>query len=311
MSEILPGATIGIIGGGQLARMMALEARRMGYGIAVLDPDPEGPAAQVADYCVVGDFDDLAAAETLAARSDVITLDTEHVPAELLERLETMKPVRPAASVLRVVQDRWDQRRFLDAQGLPQPRHGVVADAASLRAAAAVVGFPCIIKSRRSGYDGKGQAMIVKPDQLEGAWKALGCPPAVLEAFVDLEKEISILLARDLNGNISFYPVAENLHRHHVLHMTRAPARISETLAAAAEELGAHIATALGHVGMMAVELFVTREGALLVNEIAPRTHNSGHFTFGACATSNSNNTCGRFVASLWVCRRCCVRPSC
>ncbi len=286
MNEILPGATIGILGGGQLARMMALEARRMGYGIAVLDPDPNGPGAQVADSHVVGALDDRAAAEALAERSDVITLDTEHVPAELLEQLETLKPVRPGASVLRVVQDRWVQRCFLHAQGLPQPRHGVVTDAASLRAAGAVVGFPCIIKSRRSGYDGKGQALVASRDELEGAWRALGGPPAILEAFIDFEKEISVILARDLSGNIAFYPIAENLHRRHVLHTTRAPARISVALAAQAEEIGVHIAAAIGHVGMMAVELFVTRDGALLVNEIAPRTHNSGHFTFGACATS-------------------------
>ena len=160
MSQIWPGGTIGIIGGGQLARMTALEARRMGYRIAVLDPDPEGPAAQVADFCVTGAFDNLEAAKTLAARSDVITLDTEHVPAEILEQLEAMKPVRPAASVLRIVQDRCEQRRFLEAQRVPQPRNAAVSDAESLRAAATVVGFPCVLKTRRSGYDGKGQARV-------------------------------------------------------------------------------------------------------------------------------------------------------
>lgn len=286
MNVVWPGGTIGIIGGGQLARMLALEARRMGYRIAVLDPEPEGPAAQVADICVTGAFDNLEAAETLAEHSDVITLDTEHVPAELLERLETMKPVRPSANVLRIVQDRLEQRRFLEAQGVPQARNAPVSDAESLRAAASVVGFPCVLKTRRSGYDGKGQARVDRVDELDDAWRALGEAPALIESFVDFEKEISVLLARDLDGNVRFHPIAENTHRRHILHTSRVPARIPEELVSQAEKLGARIASALGHVGMMAIELFVTRQGGLLVNEIAPRTHNSGHYTFGACATS-------------------------
>ena len=286
MNPVWPGGTIGIIGGGQLARMLALEARRMGYRIAVLDPEPEGPAAQVADICVTGAFDNLEAAETLAEHSDVITLDTEHVPAELLERLETMKPVRPSANVLRIVQDRIEQRRFLESQGVPQARNAPVSDAESLRAAASVVGFPCVLKTRRSGYDGKGQARVGRVDELDDAWRALGEAPALIESFVDFEKEISVLLARDLDGNVRFHPIAENTHRRHILHTSRVPARISAELVSQAEKLGARIASALGHVGMMAIELFVTREGGLLVNEIAPRTHNSGHYTFGACATS-------------------------
>jgi len=286
VSQIWPGGTIGIIGGGQLARMTALEARRMGYRIAVLDPDPEGPAAQVADDCVASAFDNLEAAKALAARSDVITLDTEHVPVEILEQLEAMKPVRPSAGVLRIVQDRCEQRRFLGAERVPQPRNAPVSGADSLRAAATVVGFPCVIKTQRSGYDGKGQARAGCADELEDAWRVLGQPPAVVESFVDFEREISVLLARDLDGNVRFYPIAENTHRNHVLHTSRVPARIPVELVAQAETLGARIASALGHVGMMAIELFVTRDGGLLVNEIAPRTHNSGHYTFGACATS-------------------------
>ncbi len=287
MSVIEPGGTIGIIGGGQLARMMALEARRMGYRIGVLDPDREGPAAQVADFCIEGEFADRTAAEALAARSDVITIDTEHVPAEVLEWLETMKPVRPAASILRIVQDRCVQRRFLESQGAPQPKYALVLDAKSLREAAAIVGFPCVLKTRQSGYDGKGQVKIDRMEDLDDAWGAIDYRPAILEAFIHFGKEISVLLARDLSGNMRFYPIAENLHRHHVLHTTQAPApTLSAALWAEAEALGAGIASALGHVGMMAVELFVTQEGGLLVNEIAPRPHNSGHYTFGACATS-------------------------
>lgn len=286
MTRIRPGGTIGILGGGQLARMMALEARRMGYRVAIQDPDPEGPAGQVSDVRVAGAFDDLEAARTLARHSDVLTLDTEHVPASLLEQLEALKPVRPAARILRIVQDRLQQRRFLEAQGIPQVRYAPVSDAESLPAAAETVGFPAVLKTRRFGYDGKGQARIDAPAGCAAAWAALRGAPAVLESFVDFEREVSALLARDLDGNVRFYPVAENTHKRHILHTSRVPARIPPALVSRAQELGARIASALGHVGMMAVELFVTREGGLLVNEIAPRTHNSGHYTFGACATS-------------------------
>lgn len=286
MSAVRPGGTVGIIGGGQLARMMALEARRMGYRVAVSDPDPNGPAGQVADHAVAGAFDDVGAAERVAALADVVTLDTEHVPAPLLERIEATTPVRPSAAVMRAVQDRLEQRRFLEAIDAPQPRYAPFSDVRGLREAAAAVGYPCIVKTRREGYDGKGQVRIGSEAQVEAVWPAAGRVPALVEAFVDFEKEISVLLARDLEGNVRFYPLAENTHRRHILHTSRVPARVPAALAAQAEELGARIAAALGHVGMMAIELFVTRDGRLLVNEIAPRPHNSGHYTFGACVTS-------------------------
>lgn len=286
MTRLGPGATIGVFGGGQLARMLALEARRMGYRVAVLDPEPDGPAGQVADIHVAGALDDMEAAEKLARESDVLTLDTEHVPADLLERIERRKPLRPSASVLRIVQDRLEQRRFLESHGAPQPRYAPVADRGDLRAAAAAVGLPAVLKTRRSGYDGKGQARVAREGDLAAAWRALGEQPAILESFIDFDKEVSVLLARDLDGMVRFYPMAENVHRRHILHTSRVPARISPSLASRAEELGARIASAIGHVGMMAIELFVTREAELLINELAPRTHNSGHYTFGACATS-------------------------
>ncbi len=286
MTRIWPGETVGILGGGQLARMLALEARRMGYRIAILDPDPEGPAMQIADVRVPGAFDDPQAARSLAEKSDVITLDTEHVPAALLELIEAIKPVRPSADVLRIVQDRLEQRRFLEAQGVPQVRYAPVSDVEDLHAAAKVAGFPCVLKARRSGYDGKGQVRVGHPDELVGAWRSLGEAPAVMESFVDFEREISVLLARDLEGNLRFHPIAENVHRRHILHLTRVPARVPAQLASQAEELGARIASALGHIGMMAIELFVTGNDGLLVNEVAPRVHNSGHYSFGACVTS-------------------------
>ncbi len=286
MTVVWPGGTLGIIGGGQLARMMALEARRMGYRVAVLDPEPDGSAGQVADHAVQGAFDDVEAGDRLAVQADVVTLDTEHVPAPLLERIEATTPVRPSAAVMRVVQDRLEQRRFLEAIGAPQPRYAPFSDAQGFREATAAVGYPCVLKTRREGYDGKGQVRIGSEADLEGARRAVGRAPALVEAFVDFEKEISVLLARDLEGNVRFYPLAENTHRRHILHTSRVPARVPAALVAQAAELGARIAAALGHVGVMAVELFVTRDGRLLVNEIAPRPHNSGHYTFGACVTS-------------------------
>lgn len=286
MTAVWPGGVIGIIGGGQLARMMALEARRMGYQVAVLDPDPAGPAAAVADHFVQGSLDDLAAAEKLAVRSDVITLDTEHVPADLLERLEAAKPVRPSAAVMRVIQDRLEQRRFLESHDVPQPRYAAVSDAEGLRMAAAAVGLPCVLKTRRTGYDGKGQARVAHEGELDHAWQTVGRVPALVESFIDFDKEISVLLARDTRGEIRFYPIVENVHRRHILHTSRVPARLSLELKSQAEELSAHIAAALGHIGVMAVELFVTRDEQLLVNEAAPRPHNSGHHTFGSCVTS-------------------------
>lgn len=286
MSQIWPGATIGIIGGGQLARMLTLEARRMGYHVGVLDPDPDGPAAQVSSFHVEAAFEDAAAAERLAGQCDVVTFDTEHVPSETIAEIEKLKPLRPSACVLRTIQDRLAQRSFLTAQRAPQARHAPVANFESLRSAAAAIGFPSILKARRSGYDGKGQARVDRIDALADAWRAVDESPSVLESFVEFEREISVLLARDLDGNIRFHPIAENLHLGHILRTTRVPARISVDLAARAEALGARIASALGYVGMMAIEMFVTRDEEILVNEIAPRTHNSGHYSFGACATS-------------------------
>ena len=286
MKAILPGATVGIIGGGQLARMMAFEARRMGYRIAVLDPDDRGSAAQVSDRAVQGKFSDVRAARSLAEGSDVVTIDSEHVPADLLEELESLTEVRPGAAVLRTVQDRLTQRRFLEKCGLPQPRYAAVSCAEDLPVAAEAVGFPAVLKARREGYDGKGQARAGSLEELAAGWRALGERPATLEAFVDFEKEISAILARGVDGELRFYPVAENRHRNHILHITNVPAAISPEVREQAEQLGARVANELGHVGMLALELFVTRDDELLVNEIAPRTHNSGHYTFGACATS-------------------------
>lgn len=285
MTSIHPGATVGILGGGQLARMLALEGRRMGYRVAIQDPDPDAAGMQLADHRIIGAFGDPDAAAQLAACSDVITLDTEHVPLDLLEQLSTTRPVRPGPRVLGTIQDRLAQRRFLTSLGVAQTAYTSIEGPADL-AATSALRFPAVLKTRRAGYDGKGQVRVADAAGLPAAWDALGRAPAVLETFVDFAKEISVLLARTADGAFRHYPVVENEHRGHILHISRAPARVSLDVEARAQLLGARIATALDHVGMIAVELFLLPGLELLVNEIAPRTHNSGHFTFGGCVTS-------------------------
>lgn len=285
MKPVLPGGTIGIVGGGQLARMMALEARRMGYRVAVLDTDPHGSAGEVVDVFVQGSLSDASALRRLADVSDVITLDTEHVAAELLSDIEASTPVRPGAAVMRIVQDRLMQREFLRELGVPQTAYVELSTAADFDLIAERVGFPCVIKTRRSGYDGKGQARAYSKDELASAWRSIDEQPAVAEAFVDFEKEVSYLLARGIDGEMREYAMSENNHRNHVLHTSIVPAGTAQQVVDCGQ-IARSIAEQLGHVGVMAVEFFITREGAPLVNEIAPRTHNSGHWTFDAAETS-------------------------
>lgn len=286
MTRLLPGATIGVLGGGQLGRMMALAARRMGYRIVVLDRDARCPTGQVADDVVIGTLDDPEAARRVAEQAQVVTLDTEHVPAEILTAIEAIAPVRPGPQVLATIQDRAVQKRFLDRIAMPQARWAEVGSAEELAAAVEAIGTPSILKARRAGYDGKGQARIEPGTDPAAAWARIGHAPATLESLVPFAREVSVVLARGLDGAIEIYPVAENVHRHHVLHTTRAPAPMPDERRAAAEAIARAIATTLDHVGVMAVELFELPGGELLVNEIAPRTHNSGHYTYGACATS-------------------------
>jgi 5-(carboxyamino)imidazole ribonucleotide synthase len=286
VKQLGPGSTIGVLGGGQLGRMMALAARRMGYRVVVLDPSPRCPTAQVADGVVVGALDDLDSARHLARQVDVITLDTEHVPADLLQELEKIVPVRPGASVLGTINDRQIQKQFLDKLGLPQALWAPATTKEELSAALTKLGRPAIVKVRSHGYDGKGQIRIDDATDANAEHGKLRGAPAVAEALVRFKREISVILARGAGGETKIYPIAENVHRRHILHTTRAPAPITPAGQKRAEEIGCALAEALGHIGVIAVELFELEDGSLLVNEIAPRTHNSGHYTWGACVTS-------------------------
>lgn len=281
-----PGETLGVLGGGQLGRMLALEARRMGFRTIALDPTPDGPAGQFCDELIVGSFSDVEAAVRLAERCSVVTLETEHIALPVLRAVEAIRPLYPSADILGTIQDRLSQRRFLDRIGVPHTRYADTPDTAALDAALRALGRPAILKTRREGYDGKGQLAIREGHSLDAAALLLAKQPCLLEAFVPFEKEISCIAARSADGSFAAYPIAENLHRNHILHATIAPARVRPETAKQAEEVTRAIAEGLGLIGLLAVEFFVLPDGALLVNEIAPRTHNSGHFTLGACATS-------------------------
>lgn len=286
LEPLMPGATLGVLGGGQLGRMMAIEARRMGYRVVVLDPSSRCPTAQVADGFVVGALDDLDSARHLAKQVDVITLDTEHVPAELLEELEKIVPVRPGASVLGTINDREIQKQFLDKLGMPQAKWAPSTTESELSSALAKVGTPAILKVRRAGYDGKGQVRVERREEAALGHAKLRGAPAVAEEVVKFAREISVVLARGISGEIKIYPIAENVHHRHILHTTRAPAPMAPGARERAEKIAITIAEALGHIGVICVEMFELPDGRLLVNEIAPRTHNSGHYTWGACVTS-------------------------
>ncbi|MBV1728251.1 MAG: 5-(carboxyamino)imidazole ribonucleotide synthase [Eubacteriales bacterium] len=286
MRTVFPGDSIGVLGGGQLGRMLALEARRMGYRVGVLDPVAGCPAAQVADFYLQAPLDDVEAALRLAARVDVVTLENEFVPSAVIAQLEVSVPVRPSSSVLRTIQDRLLQKEFLKAAGFPQAPFAAVDDPRRFYEVVREVDFPAVLKSRQGGYDGKGQVLVAEPGALENAWRAIGGRPAVLETFVPFKMEIAVILARGVQGEMRVYQVAENVHVRHILHTTRVPARVSERTRREAERLACGIAEILGHVGVMAVEMFVLGGESVLINEIAPRTHNSGHYTFGTCVTS-------------------------
>jgi 5-(carboxyamino)imidazole ribonucleotide synthase len=287
MTEAIPGAlplgtVIGILGGGQLARMLSVAAGRLGYRTHVFDPDPAAPAAHLAAGHTVAGYDDAEALRAFAARVGVVTYEFENVPAGAARLLDGLCPLRPGPRALEIAQDRLTEKAFLAEAGLPPAPHLPVESAADLEAALRALGRPAILKSRRMGYDGKGQARIGPGEDAAAAWAAIGEVPAVLEAFVPFEREISVIVARGLGGEIATYPPGENTHDGGILRRTRVPATVSPALAEEARAMAARLAEALGYVGTLGLELFVTGEG-LLANEFAPRVHNSGHWTQDAC----------------------------
>jgi len=286
MTPLAPNATIGIVGGGQLGRMSAMAAARLGYRCHILTPEADSPAAQVAAGVTRGAYEDPEVLRRFAAAVDVITFEFENVSAEGLDLLASLRPVRPSPAVLRISQDRLAEKSFLNAAGAATAPWRMVESLAALEAAAAALGFPCVLKTTRLGYDGKGQALLRGPDDLPPAFALLAPKPLILEGFVDFACEISVLVARGADGRDAAFDAVENRHRDHILDLTLAPAQIPEATAAAAQAIAREVAAALDLIGLLAVEMFVDRDGALRVNEIAPRPHNSGHWTIDACPAS-------------------------
>ncbi|AHE99522.1 5-(carboxyamino)imidazole ribonucleotide synthase [Thioalkalivibrio paradoxus] len=283
---ILPPAILGLLGGGQLGRYFAISARTMGYRVWVLDPDPDSPAGQLADRHLCAGFDDRDALGELAAHAAVITCEFENVPAASAEWLARHALLRPDPRALAVAQDRIVEKRFLEAAGVALAPWLPIDGVDAAKAALPDWKFPAILKTARLGYDGKGQQAVTAPDGVVRAFRQLGEVPCVLEQKVDLEREVSVVLARDPHGRCRSFPVAENVHRGGILHLSRVPARIPEPVEAQAEAIAQRIAEQLDYCGVLAVEFFVTGAGELLVNEIAPRPHNSGHYTLDAVTVS-------------------------
>ncbi len=284
--SIPPGATLGVLGGGQLGRMFAVAARTLGYRLIVHSPVPESPAGWLADEVIEAPLDDRAALARIAERCDAVTVEFENIPADSLRWLAERVIVRPSADALAVAQDRRREKAFAARAGLAiTPTHPVEGPL-DLEAAWAAVGGPSLLKAARFGYDGKGQARVGTRDALSAAFDALGGVPCVLERRVDLAQELSVVLARGADGAVSCFPLCENVHRDGILHTTVVPARVAPEVAARARAMAIRLAEALDYVGVLAVELFVSRDGELLFNELAPRPHNSGHYTLDACLTS-------------------------
>lgn len=287
--KLRPGDTIGILGGGQLGRMLAIAAARLGLRCQVFSPDPDSPAFDVVLNATCAEYADVEALEFFANDVDVITYEFENVPSAAAMVLAARRPVLPNHKILETTQDRLAEKNFITRLGIGTADYAEVSSVASLREAIVRIGLPAVLKTRRFGYDGKGQAIIRQGDDLVRIWADLGTKHAILEAFVPFEREISVIAARSADGAVECFDVTENEHRNHILKVSRAPAPIPDALAEQARGIAANIAHALNYVGVLAVEMFVLASDSgptVLVNEIAPRVHNSGHWTLDGASIS-------------------------
>ncbi|MGN7297338.1 5-(carboxyamino)imidazole ribonucleotide synthase [Ferdinandcohnia sp. SAFN-114] len=284
--QILPGQTIGIIGGGQLGRMMAISAREMGFLVAVLDPTPNSPCGQVADIEFTANYDDLEAIKELASVSDVITYEFENIDYEALTWLEENANLPQGSHLLRITQDRGTEKSAIQEIGLQVAPFRLVENQEQLAEAVEEIGFPSVLKTCRGGYDGKGQFVLKQKEDIELAGKLLDSGGCILEAWVPFQKEVSVIVTRNPAGEVKAFPVAENIHVENILHQSIVPARISEIRETKAKEMAMKLASEFQLVGTLAVEMFVTEDGEIYINELAPRPHNSGHYSIDACETS-------------------------
>lgn len=281
-----PNATVGLVGGGQLGRMSAIAAARLGYRCHILTREANSPASQVAHDVTISDYTNPASLRAFASSVDVISFEFENVSAEGLELLESLKPVRPSPVVLRISQDRVAEKAFLNGAGVPTAPWAPVGSLAELAEAVGRIGLPAVLKTTRYGYDGKGQARLKRPEDIAAAFELLEPKPLILEGFINFSTEISVIIARGADGGLAAFDTLENQHRDHILDLTFAPARIPEEVSAQAQAIACRIAERLELVGILAVEMFVDADGRVLANEIAPRPHNSGHWTMDACPAS-------------------------
>jgi 5-(carboxyamino)imidazole ribonucleotide synthase len=283
---ILPGATVGILGSGQLGRMFAIAARRMGYRVHTFSPDTDTPTGQVADLEIVAPYEDLDAVRRFARQVRVVTFEFENVPAETAAAAAESTQVRPRGEVLHTTQNRLREKNFLASNGFPLAPFRPVRSLEDITSGLAEIGPKAILKTAGFGYDGKGQIKIHALSAAEEAWRRMNGQECVLESWIEFEKEVSVVAVRGVDGSFVHYGVVENDHKNHILDLTRAPGRVSPELAAEAVEIARAVLEKLEVVGVLCVEFFVTTSGKLLINELAPRPHNSGHFTFDACVTS-------------------------
>jgi 5-(carboxyamino)imidazole ribonucleotide synthase len=286
LSAILPGATLGVLGGGQLGRMFCVAARTMGYRVVVLDPDPDCGAGHIADVHIQADYNDQTALAEMAAQCDVITLEFENIPSQSVYFLAEQTTVYPVAESLEIAQNRDLEKQFAQKAGLQPVPYFALMQESDLQQAADEVGFPAILKSNTLGYDGKGQFVVNDFSELKEAYQQVAKVDCVLEKKIDIECEVSAIVARNGQGEMLSFPISENQHRNGVLHLSIVPARVSPELATLAVENASILAEALSYVGILAVEFFVSKDNILYFNEMAPRPHNSGHYTKDACVTS-------------------------
>ena len=302
---ILPGATVGVLGGGQLGRMFTLQARTMGYGVVVLDPDPASPAGAVANRHIRAPYDDERALSDLSESCAAITTEFENVPAAALQTLTRSSLVRPPVEAVATSQDRIAEKSFLQSHGIPTAKFRAVRDLRELKTAVTALRLPALLKTSRFGYDGKGQALVKSEEDAVRAYQRFGGVPCVLEERLALECELSVVLARGIDGDVAPFPVAENQHRDGILETSVVPARVPEAMTREARELATGLAEEMEYVGVLGVELFVANGSRLLVNEMAPRPHNSGHYTLDACSTDQFEQQlralCGLPLAQPWL----------
>jgi len=283
---LAPGGTVGIVGGGQLGRMLALAAARLGLKTCIYNDTADAPAFQVTPHAIAAPYDDLEQLGAFADICDVVTFEFENLPAHAIAHLAGHVPVRPSANALSITQDRLSEKGFVDTLGLPVAPFAEVNNEVGARSAFELVGSPAIIKTRRFGYDGKGQAKVTSAEEAAKAMASFKGASCIMEGFVDFEFEASVIVARGADGSFAAYDPPENIHENHILRRSIVPGRLTGVQCDKAKEIGRRVADALDYVGVMAVELFVTKDGELVVNEIAPRVHNSGHWTIEACQCS-------------------------